>query len=96
MSTATLCGIDVLTFWELTPRELTICVNSYSENKKQAQEGNLTLVYLNNAWNPYRCKTLPSLEKILGNENKKEDEMTAEEMLENIKKMNSVMGGTVY
>jgi hypothetical protein len=95
MKTALLCEIKVLEFWELTPKEILLSISAYNERQKQKQEDALTLVYLNNAWNPYRTKRLPDLKKILGNEDKKE-EMTNEEMFEEIKKMNSLMGGTVY
>jgi len=95
MEFATTCEISILDFWELTPRELNIYIKSYIKNKKESQEERLTLVYLGAVWESDRTKRLPDLKKLLEHEEKKE-EMSAEEILDEIKKMNSAMGGTVY
>lgn len=78
-------------FWELTPFEFSLKVTAFGDRLKQEQEERITLTYLGAAWQ--RVNKLPSLKKILGNDSVKK-EMTPQEMLEEIKKLNASMGGT--
>lgn len=90
MKLATQIGLSILEFWELTPFEFELYVNSYTEKNKQDQEDKLVMTWLGAYWQ--RVEKMPSLKKVLGKENK---QPTAEEMLEEIKKMNASIGGKV-
>lgn len=92
MEVATQCNISVLEFWDMTPREISIQVESYSNNIMYQHDQNVTLVYLNNAWSADRCKRLPQLSKFLS----QKEEPKQEDILDVIKKANAAMGGTVY
>lgn len=91
METATLIGLDVLTFWELTPFEYSLMVNAHTKKIKQDQEEKLILTYLGAAWQ--RAKKMPSLDRILGKQEVKK-QMTPEEMLQKVMQLNKAFGGT--
>jgi tRNA splicing ligase len=77
----------------MTPYELILAINVHNEKQKQKSEDEITLAYLNAYWQ--RVNKLPSLKKILGNEQQPvKKEMTAEEMLKEVMKINKVSGGT--
>lgn len=81
----------------MTPHQLNIYIQEYEERKKLESEEKLILTYLGVYWN--KVKRLPSLDKILGkqeNEKKKNEKMSPEAILEEVKRLNEAMGGTVY
>jgi hypothetical protein len=77
----------------MTPYELALFIESYTEKKEADLKEQLTLVWLGEYY--HRTKRLPSLRdelrKISGNNSK---EMTTEEMLETVKRLNAQFGGT--
>lgn len=90
---ATLCGISPIQFWELTPFEFSLMINSYSQRREQEAEEKLTLAYINAAWTvQFLGKNKPKLDKFI-KKNKKE--MTDNEMLNQVKILNNMMGGEV-
>lgn len=86
-------GLSILEFWEMTPFELNIVITARADRLKQEQEDRIVAAYLSAYWQ--RVKKLPSLKSIL-EENKPKKPQTAEDMLEEIKRLNAAMGGTVY
>lgn len=97
LKTATLCNLSPLEFWELTPFEFNCVVNGYTEREKQREEQLVTIAYVQALWTAQWAlgKTKPKpLEAILGNRPKKQ--MTDEDMLNAIKKINAELGGGTY
>jgi hypothetical protein len=91
LETAAHIGLDILTFWELTPYEFSLMVNAYTKRTKQEQEDKLVLTYLSSAWQ--RAKKMPSLESIIGKQTSKK-EMSDSEMLRVVMALNKAFGGT--
>lgn len=76
----------------MTPYQLSLYVQDYNERKAVESEEKLVLTYLGAYWQ--RVKRMPSLKQVLGKMQPKKP-MTAEEMLEQIKKINTALGGEV-
>ena len=80
-------------FWNLTPFEFSLIINSYSQRREEEAEEKITLAYINAAWTvQFLGKNKPKLDKII---KKKKKEMTNEEMLNQVKLLNNLMGGEV-
>jgi hypothetical protein len=92
MSIAFQIGIHPAEFWMLTPREMNILVNAFAEKQKRESEQQVVIAYLTAYW--HRFKRMPNLKEILGQKPTKKPK-TAEQMLEDIKRLNASMGGTV-
>lgn len=88
---ATQSGIDPLKFWDYTPFELELIVNKYIEEEKKKAKDIISLSWYTEAL--HRQKKLPKLEKLLNNTPKKK--MTAEEMANQVKKLNAIFGGEI-
>lgn len=97
MRIATLCSISPLEFWELTPYEFTLMVNSYVERKEEESEEKLTIAYLNAMWTIQFLggKNVPKLDDYLNKNKKRKREMTDEDMLNQVKFLNNLFGGDV-
>lgn len=80
----------------MTPYQLRLHAEVFNEKKKLEDEEKLRLTYLNSLWTSRFVwqKTVKSFDEFMGTTKKKE--MTAEEMLNEIKKLNASFGGTVY
>lgn len=80
----------------MTPSELNLSAKVYAENKKQEEQNMIIQAYLISRW--VWAKNVP-IEKILNeleSEVKKEKkEMTDEQMLTQVKMLNSLFGGEV-
>lgn len=88
-------GVCPLTFWQITPGELSIMVEAYNRKRKEDHEEKLIVAYLGAYWQ--RVKKMPSIKEYLGQEEKKNKKnQTVEDMLNEIKKLNAALGGTVY
>lgn len=88
-------GICPLTFWQLTPGELSIMIHAYNERKKHEHDEQLVVAYLTAYW--HRVKRMPSINDVISKKPVKNDvQQTPEEMLEEIKRLNIALGGTVY
>lgn len=91
---ATLCSISPLEFWELTPYEFSLVANAYDKRREEEAEERLILAYINAAWTiQFLGKKKPKLDDVLKKNHKKE--MTDEEMLNQIKLLNNILGGEV-
>jgi hypothetical protein len=89
---ATLCSLSPLEFWELTPYEFSLIVNSYVKKKEEETDEKITLAYINALWTiQFLGKDKPKLDDFLNKKHRKE--MTDEEMLNQIKLLNNVLGG---
>lgn len=88
-------GIRLNEYDEMTPYQLKLCALDYNERKVAEHEEKITLAYMQAYWTiQWLGKKKPqSLEKILGKEKTKK-EMTDEQMLEQVKKLNAIFGGT--
>lgn len=88
---ATFIGISVSEFWEITPAELNIAARSYQERRELEQKESIYQAYLISRW-VWQKKV--DIEKILNFEKKKKI-MTDDEMLEQVKVLNRLLGGEV-
>jgi hypothetical protein len=76
----------------MTPYQLNLFVEEINKCKKDEGEEKLILTYLGAYWQ--RVKRMPDIKKLLKLEQPKK-QMTPEEMLEQIKKLNEAFGGTI-
>lgn len=84
-----------LTFWQLTPGELSIMIEAFNQQQKDAHDEKLVIAYLTAYW--HRVKKMPSIQDVLSKKPiKHSGEQSPEEMLEEIKRLNLALGGTVY
>ena len=74
----------------MTPYQLTLAINDFAEKQKQEGEEKLTLAYMTAYWQ--RIKRMPTLNSII----KKEVEQEPEQMLDEVKKLNTMFGGGTY
>lgn len=95
MKTAILIGLSTQEFDEMTPYELSLCLEAYTERQEAELKERLTLVWLGEYY--HRTKRLPSLKgelrKISAQPTKKKV-MTDNQMLEMAKFLNAQFGGT--
>jgi len=76
-------------FWDLTPAELNIYIECYTQNKQNDFKEQITVAYYNAYF--HRVKTMPKLKDFLGKIGKKE--MTDDEMYQKIIGLNKLFGG---
>lgn len=90
---ATSVNVCPMTFWQLTPGELFSIVRGFNQRAERDQENQIVAAYLTAYW--HRVKKMPRLDEVIGKKSqpKKQD---AAAMLEEIKRMNVALGGTVY
>lgn len=94
MKIATLCCLSPLEFWELTPYEFSLIVNSYVKRREEEAEEKLILAYINAAWTiQFLGKNKPKIDNLLKKKNKKE--MSDDDMLNNVKLLNNILGGEI-
>jgi hypothetical protein len=87
-------GISIADYNEMTPYELNLYILDFNEKRKREDEEKLTLVWLGEYW--HRIKKLPPLKDIIGSKTQHKKQMTQEEMLNEVKKLNAAFGGTTY
>jgi hypothetical protein len=79
-------------FWELTPSELNIIIEVYTQKQKDKYKNNVTFAYYN-AWFQ-RAKNMPKLDEILEKIDKpKKKEMTDDDIFETVKRLHAKFGG---
>ena len=86
---ATRIGISIKDFWEMTPFELFVCIESFEDKEKERSKELIIQAYYTEAF--ARMKKLPKLKDLLKDKKKQTDD----EMLEVVKKLNSMLGGEV-
>lgn len=93
MDLAASVNVCPLTFWQLTPGELFSVVRGFNKRAEREQENQIVSAYLTAYW--HRVKKMPKLDEVIGKKSqpKKQD---VKDMLEEIKRMNLALGGTVY
>lgn len=91
MELATFIGISISEFWEITPFELNIAIKSYAKKKEMEQKESIYQAYLISR---FVWQKKIDIKKILSFEKEKKV-MTDNEMLEKVKVLNAVFGGTV-
>ena len=97
LEVALIIGISYAEFWQLTPYEIEIAKKAY--NKRQIEKYNSNVILANqtaffsmsqklkwNEWQNYIIKD---------NKNEQQIEMTDEQLLNQIKTLNAVLGGSV-
>jgi hypothetical protein len=92
LKTAILIGLSVSEFDEMTPYELMIFLEAYTEKEEADLQEAVTLVWLGEYY--HRLKRLPALKGELKKFLKNEQEMTDEEMLDVVKTLNAQFGGS--
>lgn len=93
MKSAILIGISRDEFDRLTPYELMIHVEAFSERKELELQNDLILVWLGEYY--HRLKYLPDLKNEIAKITGKPTEMSDEEMLSMVKRLNAQMRGEV-
>jgi hypothetical protein len=78
----------------MTPYELNLFINDFAERQQQEREDKLTITYLGAYWQRVEKLSINHLKKLLNKEPIKK-EMTDEEMLKVVKRLNAVFGGEV-
>lgn len=93
MKTAIHVNIPISEYNEMTPYELALYVEAWSEQKEAENITQLTLVWLGEYY--HRIKKLPPLKKAVEEAlgKKKNKVMTDEEMLAKAKSLNALFGG---
>lgn len=95
LENAARAGVDTIMFWEYTPYELDLLIKKYIDDEKVKNR-----YMVAQAWHTEhfsRLKKLPKLSDVLeGMEQKKQEPMKPETMLETIKRMNAQFGGDTY
>lgn len=91
MELAASVGIPITEFWELTPFELSIAANGYRKRKELESKESIYQAYLISRW---VWQKRIDIEKILNGEKKKKI-MTEDEMLAQVKALNTIFGGEV-
>ena len=89
MRMATRIGISIKDFWEMTPFELFVCIESFEDKEKERSKELIIQAYYTEAF--ARMKKLPKLKDLLKDKKKQTDD----EMLQVVKKLNSMLGGEV-
>lgn len=91
-------GMNVSEFWEMTPRELNMTAEAHKKKKEERAKEEITLAYLNAMWTVQwlgkKSQQPKPLTQILDNLHKEKKVMTDEEMLEQVKRLNAIFGGT--
>lgn len=92
LKTAILVGLSTEQFDQMTPYELSLCIEGYTEIRDTELKERLTLVWLGEYY--HRTKRLPNLQSELKKISSEEKRvMTDEEMLEVAKVLNAQFGG---
>lgn len=92
LKTAILIDLTVEQFDEMTPYELMIYIEAFSEREESRMQEALTLVWLGEYY--HRIKRLPALKGELKKMSSHDQIMTDDEMLEMVKTLNAQFGGT--
>lgn len=102
MKLAAMIGIAISEFWEMTPAELNIYAEVYSEKQKNDFKERLSLEYYNAFWTIQwlgkKSQQPKELNKILEEFDKPQKEkkaMTDKQMLAQVKALNAMFGGEI-
>ena len=83
----------------MTPYELNIYAQTYSEKQQEEMKEKITLAYLNSMWTIQwlgkRHQQPKPLKEILKNIGREKKRMTDEQMFNQVKVLNAVFGGEV-
>lgn len=97
MKLATLVGINITEFWEITPFELSIVAKTYGEKEKQKHKQGVELAYYNAMWTiqwlgkkQYHPKPL---QETLDNLYKEKKIMSDDDLLKQVVALNRLFGG---
>lgn len=91
MELATIIGVPITEFWEITPFEIGVVAKGYAKRQELRQKENIYQAYLLSRW--VWAKKI-DIQKYLG-EKKPKKRMTDDEMLAQAKALNALLGGTV-
>lgn len=91
---AVYCGVRPDEFWKSTPFEIEAIIKMFNKRTQIEQQNDMVCAYLTAYW--HRVKKMPSLNEVLKDTTVKSKKQTAEDMLEEIKRINTALGGTVY
>lgn len=94
MKTAILIGLTPQDWAEMTPYELSIAIEGFTERKEIEMQESVTMAWLGEYY--HRIKKLPTLKEVLkdfGPKQKQKKQMTDDEMLAEVKRLNALFGG---
>jgi hypothetical protein len=94
LRTAIHIGIGLTEYDEMTPYELTIHTEIFTEKEKQNYEDRVTIAYIGEWFHRQDKLEISILNKMLGKEEQTK-EMSDDEMLETVNKLNALFGGSV-
>ena len=84
-------GMSIPEFWDITPHELNLKINAYGKRQKEQQDAMLIQAFLISRW---VWKKRVNIKKLISEE-KPKGPMTDDEMLEQVKRLNRMLGGEV-
>lgn len=84
-------GVPVSEFWDITPHELNLKINAYGKRHKEQNDALLIQAFLISRW--VWAKRV-NIKKFI-TEEKPKGPMTDKQMLEQVKKLNELLGGEV-
>jgi hypothetical protein len=89
-------GLKLHEYDEMTPHELNMMIEEWSEREKKTDRRHVEAAYLSAYYN--RVKKMPSYDKVFNNTSKeeKQKQQTAADMLAEVKRLNKALGGTTY
>lgn len=93
MKNAAHAGISISDFWNMTPAEINIYIDAFLERKQADYDESLSIAYFGASLQ--RVKRMPPLDKFLKKKPKKKAK-TADQMLDEIKRLNAAFGGDTY
>lgn len=99
MKLAISCEISLSEFWEMTPYELNLCAEAYWDRRKEDYKEKISIAYYNSMWTIQwlgkKSDHPRPLNEILDSLYKEKKIMTDEDMLNQVKVLNRLFGGSV-
>ena len=94
LKTAILCGVNIEQFDNMTPYELAIFSEAYTEKHEAELKERLSLVWMGEYY--HRTKRMPKLvDELKKISSGKKEDMSPEQMLAVVRRLNKQFGGTV-
>lgn len=92
---ASIVGITISEFWELTPYEISIIIKAKNQAREEETKEKIAVAYMTALWTAqwFSKKKPKPLDEILQIKQKKE--MSDQEMLAQVKNLNAIFGGEV-
>lgn len=91
-------GMSISEFERIWPKEFFLYVQGYNERKEEEAKEKIVQAYLTAQWTHqfiFGKRKPPSLDKILNQTTNTKKQMTVEDMLAEVKRLNAMFGGKI-